>query len=63
MITTVVGGGKAGLPDDGMKALDATFATISAPTMDAAGNLYVTDLICVYRIDRDGILTIVAGKR
>ena len=62
-ITTVAGGGTAGLPQDGMSALKATFPDITSPTLDGAGNLYVTDLTSIYRIDKNGIVTRVAGKR
>ena len=62
-ITTVVGNGTAGVPEDGMAALKAPFARASSPTFDKAGNLYVTDLTSVYRIDKSGIVTRVAGKR
>lgn len=63
IITTVVGNGTAGIPEDGTKAVDAPFAAAASPTMDGAGNLYVTDGTSVYRIDAKGILTRVAGKR
>ena len=36
---------------------------MSSPTFDSAGNLFVTDLTSVYRIDKGGLLTTVAGKR
>jgi hypothetical protein len=46
-----------------MQAAEGTFACISSPTFDSTGNLYVTDLVSVYRIDPSGVLTRVAGKR
>ena len=63
IITTIAGNGDAGPPQDGMPALKATFAVMSSPAFDSAGNLYVTDLTSVYRIDKNGVLTRVAGKR
>ena len=63
IITTIAGNGRAGPPQDGMPALNATFDSVSSPTFDSAGNLYVTDLTSVYRIDKRGLLTRVAGKR
>lgn len=62
-ITTVIGSGKAGVPKDGTPALQASFDALGGPAMDSAGNLYVTDLTSVYRIDTKGIVTRIAGKR
>jgi sugar lactone lactonase YvrE len=63
VITTIAGNGAAGPLRDGMPALLAHFDSVSSPTFDRAGNLYVTDLTSVYRIDKGGLLTRVAGKR
>ncbi len=63
VITTVVGNGETGVPVDGMSALQAPFRAVLSPVFDAVGNLYVTDLISVYRIDTKGVITVVAGKR
>ncbi len=63
IISTVVGSGESGVPRDGMSALLAPFDAIASPAMDLAGNLYVTDVWSVYRIDANGIITRVAGKR
>lgn len=63
IITTVVGNGKTGVPLDGMSALQAPFRAVGSPVFDAHGNLYVTDLISVYRIDVKGVITVLAGKR
>jgi streptogramin lyase len=63
IITTVAGNGDSGPPRDGLPARMATFAVMSSPAFDGAGNLYVTDLTSVYRIDESCTLTRVAGKR
>ena len=50
-------------PEDGKPASTAKFDFRHSPTFDGAGNLYLSDLTSVYRIDKDGLLTRVAGKR
>ena len=63
-ITTVVGTSTIGdVPEDGTQVLGAPFARIGGMAKDAAGNLYVCSGTSVYRIDTNGILTRVAGKR
>ncbi len=64
-ITTVAGGGSlpAGGANDGSSA---TMLALNAPrnlAMDSAGNLYISDFSAqrVYRLDRSGSLTTVAG--
>lgn len=64
VITTVAGTGEAGYSGDGGPA---TLARLNQPAylaLDAAGNLYVTDLgnNRIRRIDRSGVITTVAGS-
>ncbi len=63
IITTVAGTGATGENGDGGRALDATFEQPIAVAVDAAGNLYVVDLIVegVRRIDAAGTITTVMG--
>ena len=65
IITTVAGGGS--LPAGGLnEGSSATVLALNAPrnlAMDSAGNLYISDFGAhrVYRLDRSGSLTTVAG--
>jgi sugar lactone lactonase YvrE len=63
IITTIAGGGTVGVTSDGMAARQASFPGIGGVAVDGVGNVYVTDLIRVYRIDPKGVLTVVAGAR
>jgi sugar lactone lactonase YvrE len=62
VITTVAGIGKAGVPRDGMSAMQAPFPELYGLAVDAAGQVYLADgSTTVYRIDTTGILTVFAG--
>jgi sugar lactone lactonase YvrE len=66
IISTIAGGGKAGSgqPQDGSRALDASFGDVYGIVVDAKGNVFLTDgYNSVYRIDTNGIITAFAGKR
>lgn len=63
LISTLVGSGETGQPEDGMAALQAPFPDLYGVAADAVGNVYVADGISsVYRIDTKGILTLFAGR-
>ena len=47
---------------DGGRATDATFSMATALTTDSAGNLYVYDDRVIRKIDRNGIISTVAGS-
>ena len=63
VITTIAGNGTAGVPVDGTKAVDAPLGTLGGVAVDAAGDVYLTDLVSVYRIDAKGAITRIAGAR
>jgi sugar lactone lactonase YvrE len=64
VISTIIGNGEAGVPTDGMRALDAPFPALWGTAVDAFGNIYVADdVTSVYRIDTDGVLHVFAGKQ
>ncbi len=59
LITTVAGGG---LPPTPVRAVDVSLGLFTwAVTVDTSGNLYFTANNCVFRMDRLGVLTRVAG--
>jgi uncharacterized protein (TIGR03437 family) len=62
VISTVAGNGQSGLGVDGAQAT-ATPVSPSRVTLDRAGNLFVASAVnhIVYRVDRSGVLTRVAG--
>jgi trimeric autotransporter adhesin len=62
IITTVAGNGATGFPQDGARATDVPIGGAFL-CLDADGDLYVTDekYPGVFKIDHDGVLTIVAG--
>jgi hypothetical protein len=63
-ISTVFGSGKAGVPVDGMRGLEAPLPELYGLAIDASGALYLADgNTSVYRVDTKGILTLFAGKR
>jgi sugar lactone lactonase YvrE len=65
IITTVAGNGERGFGGDGGPASKALLSVPHGLTMDAAGNLFITDLgnQRVRRVDADtGIITTVAGN-
>lgn len=64
IITTIAGNGGYGFGGDGGPAANALFANINDVSVDAAGNLFVTDLNNnrIRKISTDGIVTTVAGN-
>ena len=64
MITAIAGTGLPGSSGDGGPALEAAIATPEALAFDAAGNLYFSQWSfgTVRKIDRNGMITTVAGK-
>jgi uncharacterized protein (TIGR03437 family) len=63
VIITVAGTGTLGMSDDGGPAIAAPLWSPVAVAVDAAGNLYFTDTRNhrVRRVDRNGVITTVAG--
>jgi sugar lactone lactonase YvrE len=64
IITTVAGTGKAGYSGDGGLATEAKLNDPTAVAVDSKGNIYVADgaNARIRRIDRNGIITTVAGN-
>jgi sugar lactone lactonase YvrE len=62
-LTTVVGTGEAGFSGDGSRATQARFAGAENVAVDAAGNLYFTDVMNhrIRKVDPNGIITTFAG--
>jgi len=64
VITTIAGSGKEGFTGDGGPALEGTFNKPHEIRFDAAGDLYIVDMVnhAVRKIDmKTGILTTIAG--
>ncbi|MDQ4134150.1 MAG: hypothetical protein M3179_13330 [Actinomycetota bacterium] len=61
IITTVAGFRGPGSPGDGGPAVDAQLARASGVATDRIGNVYVADSLSIRRIDRDHVITTVAG--
>jgi sugar lactone lactonase YvrE len=63
VITTVAGSGSAGNTGDGGAATDAELNDPRWVTVDAAGNLFISDVAAgrIRRVDAAGIITTVAG--
>lgn len=63
VIETVAGTGQIGCSGDNGPALQARFTSLSGLVVDQAGNVYIADAGChtVRRLDRNGIITTVAG--
>lgn len=63
-ISTVVGSGGLGQPEDGMMATQAPFGLIYGLAFDPEGDLFLANgYDSVYRVDAKGILTLFAGVR
>jgi sugar lactone lactonase YvrE len=63
-ITTVAGSGNFGFSGDGGQATGARLSTQTAVATDAAGNLYITDVMNarIRKVNTAGIITTVAGS-
>jgi hypothetical protein len=59
VISTYAGGALLATP---VRALEAPIGTPTAVTVDAADNIYFISLDAVFKLDRDGIMTRVAGN-
>ena len=64
VITTVAGNGEAGFSGDGGAAAEARLRNPSSVAMDAAGNLFISDVVNnrIRRISPDGTIMTVAGN-
>jgi sugar lactone lactonase YvrE len=64
VVTTVAGTGTAGFSGDAGPATSAMLSSPSGVAVDGAGNLYIADLqnMRVRRVDKDGIISTVAGN-
>jgi len=63
-ISTIAGNGDPTFAGDGGPALEASLARPSDVAIDSDGNLYIadTDNSCVRRVDRQGIISTIAGR-
>ena len=63
IITTVAGTGAAGYNGDGGQATDAVLNTANNVTVDAAGNLYISDASnnCIRKVNSMGVISTIAG--
>ncbi|RAK00290.1 putative secreted protein (Por secretion system target) [Larkinella arboricola] len=62
IITTIAGTGGEGFNGDGGPATQASLFSPGYLELDAQGNLYVSDLNRIRKIDRQGIITTVVGS-
>jgi sugar lactone lactonase YvrE len=64
IITTVAGNGTAGFSGDGAQAVAAELYNPYGITLDAAGNLYITDQVNqrIRKVTPSGIITTIAGN-
>ena len=64
IITTIAGNGINGYSGDGGPATNASFNSPSGLTLDAAGNLYISDYYndCIREMSTNGIVTTIAGN-
>jgi len=60
-ITTVAGTGKSGFAGDGGSAIKAQLESPFSLAIDPQGNLYIGEPTRVRRVDREGLITTVAG--
>lgn len=63
-VSTVVGTGTAGWSEEGVAGTEADINNPTSVALDSAGNLYFTDTMNhrVRKLDKDGIVTTVAGR-
>jgi hypothetical protein len=64
ILTIVAGNGSSGSSGDGGPATDAEIGNPDGVAVDAAGNLYITDVLHerIRKVDTQGIITTVAGN-
>ncbi|TLS74950.1 HYR domain-containing protein [Mariprofundus erugo] len=60
-ISTVAGDGTYGYSGDGGLATSAQLSVPLALAVDAAGSLFISDLMCIRKVDTSGIISTVAG--
>lgn len=65
IITTIAGNGKRGYSGDGKSAIAASLAGPEDIAIDSVGNIYICDTgnNVIRKVDTNGIITTVAGKR
>ena len=63
VITTIAGNGGSQQTGDGGPAVNAQLFSPTNVAVDAAGNVYITDLLEVRKVDVNGIITTVAGSQ
>lgn len=65
IITTIAGNGKRGYLGDGKSAITASLAGPEDIAIDSVGNIYICDTgnNVIRKVDTNGIITTVAGKR
>ena len=62
IITTVAGGNESGHSGDGGPATSARLANPLGIAFDSAGNLYISELLRVRKVDSNGVISTVAGN-
>ncbi|MBX2906478.1 MAG: T9SS type A sorting domain-containing protein [Taibaiella sp.] len=62
IISTVAGTGVAGYAGDGGPATAAQLMAAIHTTFDATGNMYITSVAHIRKVDTDGIITTIAGN-
>ena len=61
-ITTIAGNGAIGFGKDNIPALQSPFEFPSGVEVDAAGNIYVSEIFRIRKINTDGTITTIAGN-
>lgn len=62
IITTVAGNGAHGYSGDGGQAISAKLYTPLGVAVDYNGNLFISDMSLIRKVDTNGIITTIAGK-
>jgi sugar lactone lactonase YvrE len=62
IITTVAGNGSNGSSGDGGLATSAQLSAPTAVVLDVFGNIYIGEFLKVRKVDKDGIITTIAGN-